>query len=193
MIVRTTKARMAEITTTLKGRAGGRDKGCPSANRALGSCLSHPTSSTTNPLCPSCPEQKPPLTPFHRLSCLILSLSLWAINTYALRNYLLLRSLSASLSLQPLQGSVWPVCHGSRSDASSWRPGCGSPFLSMRTDMRHASCPCTGIVHACLHACIGLRIHKYMHRQTLVGLHMDLSAFFITCLQTYIWRVCTHV
>ena len=28
-IVRTTKAKMAEITTTLKGRAGGRDKSWP--------------------------------------------------------------------------------------------------------------------------------------------------------------------
>lgn len=28
MIVRTTKARMAEITTTLKGRAGRRDERC---------------------------------------------------------------------------------------------------------------------------------------------------------------------
>lgn len=29
MIMSTTKARMAEITTTLKGRAGGRDKSWP--------------------------------------------------------------------------------------------------------------------------------------------------------------------
>lgn len=58
MIVRTTKARMAEITTTLKGRAGGRQKPAISKQGAWQLSSPHPIFGTTNPSLPILPRRE---------------------------------------------------------------------------------------------------------------------------------------
>lgn len=59
-MVRTTKARMAEITTTLKGRAGDRDQSrCEHTGQLLSSSS---LGALQIPLYPSCPEGSPCLS-----------------------------------------------------------------------------------------------------------------------------------